>query len=57
MGPVSKCSATRVMPPEELAEFASSSIHSRLSSVGSGSSKTNRSGIAGCNQIVLRPRG
>ena len=33
-GPVSKCSATSRMPPVELAEFASSSIHSRLSSCG-----------------------
>ena len=39
------------------AERISSSIHSRLSSGASGSSNTNRSGIVGCTQMVLRPRG
>ena len=46
-----------MMPPDELAEWARSSIHCRLSSVGSSLSKTNRNGIDGCNQIVLRPAG
>ena len=46
-----------MMPPDELAEWARSSIHCRLSSAGSSLSKTNRNGIDGCNQIVLRPAG
>ena len=45
------------MPPDELAELASSSIQSRLSSAGSGLSKTKRSGIEGCSQSVLRHYG
>ena len=51
------CSAIRVIPPLALAEPTSSSIHARLIAGGSGSSKTKRSGMDGCSQIVLRPVG
>src|SRR3546814_1627018 len=46
-----------MMPPDEFAELASSSTHSRLRAVGSASSKTKRSGMDGCSHSVLRPRG
>ena len=45
------------MPPVLFAERIRSSIQVRLSSGASGSSNTNRSGIDGCSQSVLRPRG
>ena len=45
------------MPPVEFAERMSSSIHAWLSSGGSGSSNTNRSGMLGWSHSVLRPVG
>lgn len=42
------------VPAVEFADPASSCSHRWFSLTGSGFSNTNRSGIEGCNQIVLR---